>query len=186
MKRNLFLLLSLLLIISACGTSDEPEAETSTLAIFLVDYSDNSLEGAATVTVAKVPLNFTELPLTTVISEPNNGLDGSARVTFTPTGDLLFDGEISEEGNSRVFAPQFIDESNFAMLDQPLSLPNNLVIEDIEGPYNEPFQPIWEAIDEFSIVEVFLNQGGLFGRFLYQPSEAVPNEWKWVVIILNQ
>lgn len=186
MKKIFSLIAFIIISTCSCGTSEDGPQEQSSIVVYLVDFTSNEFEAGTTMNINKLDFDFSDLPVTADIEEPNGGLDGAVSINFTPTNVQLFNAELSEEGNSRIFAPSFLSPSEFFRLDDPVAFPSQLQIEDIEGPYNEPFQTVWEAIDDLAITKIFLDEEALFGRFLYKSSENVPEQWKWVIILYNQ
>ncbi len=172
-------------LILGCDVTDDTPSETGTIAVYIVDYTSNEFERGGTISVEKVSSSLTQLPISSTINQPANGLKGGVSLVLTATGDQVFNGELSEEGNSAIFAPLLLSPSSFFQLDAPIDYPSQLNINEIEGPYNIPFQTVWEAIDDLSLTKVLLDGGAFFGRYLYQSSPDVSSEWKWVVIIYN-
>ncbi len=172
-------------LILGCDVTDDTPSETGTIAVYIVDYTSNEFERGGTISVEKVSSSLTQLPISSTINQPANGLKGGVSLVLTATGDQVFNGELSEEGTSAIFAPLLLSPSSFFQLDAPIDYPSQLNINEIEGPYNIPFQTVWEAIDDLSLTKVLLDGGAFFGRYLYQSSPDVSSEWKWVVIIYN-
>lgn len=183
-KVFLFALISTCLFASCDATDDVPN-EVGAVAMYIVDYTSNELQFGATLNVAKVSSTLTSLPVSASITQPTNDLKGAVSLVLNATGDQLFDGELSDEGTSRIFSPTLLSPDDFFMLNSPVAYPAQLAITEIEGPYDTPFQTLWEAFDDLSLTQIFLNEGALFGRYLYQPSPNVSDQWKWIVILYN-
>ncbi len=184
MKRLIFVsLLFIVALLTACDSNDDTPNEQGTVAVFIVDYTSNELQSGSTLNVAKVVNAPSQLPVSASITQPRNDLNGSVSLLLTSTGDQLFDGELSDEGTARIFAPnQRLAPSDFFQLETPIPFPTQLNLLDIEGPYSTPFSTTWEAIDDINLIQIFLNEGGLMGRYLYQPSPNISSEWKWIII----
>ncbi|MBO3700175.1 hypothetical protein [Roseivirga sp. E12] len=181
-KVFLFTLISACLF-TGCDATDDVSTEVGAVAMYIVDYSSNELQFGATLNVAKVSSTLTSLPVSASITQPTNDLNGAVSLVLNTTGDQLFDGELSEQGTSRIFTPVLLSPNDFFELESPVGYPSQLSVLDIEGPYNLSFETLWQAIDHLSLTQIFLNQGGLFGRYLYQPSPNVSEQWKWVIIM---
>lgn len=187
MKKTLLLAILLTcMLFSGCFPDDEPSPVQSAVVVFLIDYTTNTLESGSSTFSPSVDVVFTELPVTSDITEPTADLDGSVSLILTPTGEQIFNAGLSPEGDVDIFAPGFIASENFLMLSEELPYPSSLVVKDIDGPYQVPFETTWEAINRVNLVDLFRLDGALFGRFLYKPSEEVSENWKWVVIMYNQ
>ncbi len=184
MKRATILpLLFIIALLTGCDPTDDTPSEQGTVAVFIVDYTTNELESGSTLNVAKVINAPSQLPISASITQPRNDLNGSVSLLLTSTGDQLFDGELSEEGTARIFAPnQRLAPSDFFQLETPIPFPTQINLLDIEGPYDTPFNTTWEAIDNLNLIQIFLNEEGLMGRYLYQSSPNVSSEWKWIII----
>lgn len=182
------ILLSILLagsLILGCNPIDDVSTETGTVAIFIVDYTSNEFQSGTSLSVEKVSSSLTQLPISTSINQPANDLKGGVSVVLSSTGDQVFNGELSEEGNSAIFAPPLLDPSNFFVLDEPIDYPAGLNLLDIEGPYDTSFEATWAAIGNLGLTKLFVDNGAFFGRYLYQSSPNVSSEWKWVIILYN-
>ncbi|OEJ99499.1 hypothetical protein [Roseivirga misakiensis] len=186
MKRTILFLTLATCFLWSCDNNDEPTAEESSVLILMVDYNSNTFQAGATLFTPKVDLTFSELPVTADIQEPTNDLNGSVSLTLTPTSLQIFNAEISETGDAIVFAPSFVGAGNFFMLVDELPFPSALVVDDIEGPYTEPFETTWDAISKLNIVDLYRQNDALFGRYLYKPSETITDNWKWIIMIYNQ
>lgn len=187
MKKTLLLATLMASILFGCSFSDdESTPEESSIVILLIDYTTNTFQAGAALFTPKVDFEFTELPITTDITEPTMDLNGSVSLTLSSTNEQIFNGALSDEGDADIFTPAFVGPGSFFTLVDELPFPTTLDIEDIDGPYQESFETTWEAIDKLNIVEVFRTEGALFGRYLYKPSEDVGENWKWVIVMYNQ
>lgn len=183
MKKVLLSILLTSCLILGCDATDDIPSETGIIAVYIVDYTSNEFERGSTISAEKVSSSLTQLPISSTINQPANGLNGGVSLVLTATGDQVFNGELSEEGNAAIFAPLLLSPSSFFQLDTPIDYPAQLSLNEIEGPYDIPFQTVWEAIDDLSLTKILLDNGAFFGRYLYQSSPDVSSEWKWVVII---
>jgi len=183
MKKLFLSLFVSVTLLTGCDATDDVSTEVGAVAMYIIDYTSNELQFGATLNVAKVSSQVTTLPVSASLTQPTNDLNGAVSLVLNTTGDQLFDGELSEEGTSRIFAPVLLSPNDFFRLDNPVPFPNQLDVLDIEGPYNTSFETNWQAIDDLSLTQIFLDQGALFGRYLYQPSPNVSAQWKWVIIL---
>lgn len=186
MKKTLLLLVLFTSFLFSCDTPEDDSPEQSSIVILLIDYTTNTFQGGASVFTPKVDFAFTELPVTTDITEPTNDLNGSVSLILSSTNEQIFNGALSDEGNADIFTPSILSPSSFFTLVDELPYPASLTVDDVDGPYQESFETTWEAIDKLNIVDVFRGDGALFGRYLYKPSEDVTENWKWLVIMYNQ
>lgn len=187
MKKTLLLAILFTCMLFSCGLpDDESNPEQSTVIILLIDYTTNTFQAGASLFTPVVDFEFTELPVAADITEPTADLNGSVSLVLTPTGEQIFSGELSEEGIANVFAPTFIGPQSFLTLVDVLPFPTSLLVEDIDGPYQESFETAWETIGKLNIVDLFRADGALFGRYLYKPSEDVSENWQWVIVMYNQ
>lgn len=181
-------LLSILLtggLILGCNPIDDVPSDTGAVAVFVVDYTSNEFERGTSLIVEKVSSSLAQLPISSSINQPTNDLKGGVSLVLSSTGDQVFNGELSEEGTSVIFAPALLDSSNFFRLDEPIDYPTDLNLLDIEGPYNDSFETAWEAIDDLGLIKFFIDNGAFFGRYLYQSSPNISSEWKWIIIVYN-
>ncbi len=186
MKKTSFLITFFLVFLYGCDSLEEELQEQSSVVVYLIDYTDNKFESGITFSVAKASSDYRALPVSVNIEEPSGNTNGSVSLTYTPTNLELLHAELSENGDSQIFSPDLLTNSDFFQLDDPIVLPGTVSIEDIMGPYQENFENTWEAISNLSVTRIFLDSDVLIGRFLYRPSENAQEEWKWVVILYNQ
>lgn len=185
MKKVLLSTLVTVSLILGCNPIDDVPSDTGAVAVFIVDYTSNEFERGTSLIVEKVSSSLTQLPISSSINQPTSDLKGGVSLVLSSTGDQVFNGEISEEGISVIFAPALLDSSNFFRLDDSIDYPTELNLLDIEGPYDDSFETTWEAIDDLGLTKVFIDNGAFFGRYLYQASPNVSSEWKWVIILYN-
>lgn len=183
MKKILPLILLISLTILSCDATDDVNNDTGTVAVYIIDYTTGEFQSGATLSVNKAANTFTTIPVSASITQPVNDLDGSVSLALSSTGDQLFDGELSDEGTARIFAPALLSPALFFKLETPLEYPSEINTSEIEGPYDTSFETLWASFNDLSLTKVLLDQDAFFGHYLYQPSPDVSDQWKWVIMI---
>lgn len=184
MMKKVFILLSIAFAVLSCSPEITPEEE-SQMAVYVVDYGNNRFEAGTILNLTKVNIAFNSIEID-IISDPVEGEnDGAVSLFYEPTNEKIFEGSINLEGNASINFPGMTPGADFFEIDSPISL-NSRTIEDIGGPYNESITPVWGAIDQLGLTEIFLSNGAMIGRFLYKPAEDNSENWKWIILLFDQ
>lgn len=187
MKKSL-LLIAITLCFCSCnlGQDELPMAEVSIIGMFVVDATTNTFEGGANIVLEKAQSVVSELPVLVSTRVINGNSPGAVALTYSPIGLQFFDAELNQAGIPRFFKPDLIAPTEYGRVDDQFVSPNANSILDLEGPYDEPFQTTFEAINDLEVLDIFFRGNGLFGRYLYKPSEDVPENWKWIIVAYAQ
>lgn len=170
--------------IASCATDPQP-VEESQLVVYVVDYGSNRFEAGTVLNFEKVNISFTSLEVDIDEDPIENGNDGAISLIYEPTGDKIFEGALTLEGNARINYPGMAAADGFFEIENRVTI-NLSGVEDIGGPYDEPFGPIWGAVDQLGLSEVFVNNNAMIGRFLYKPIESSNINWKWIILLFDQ
>lgn len=183
MMKKIFFAVMLVGLLSACDT-EVPEAEESQMIVYLVDYDTNKFEAGTVLNFAKVNIEYDEIEIDIDKDEPEPGLDGAISLLYEPTGDKIFEGALTIEGNAQINHPGVTRGEDFYQIENTVNRPS--AVQDIEGPYDENFSLVWGTIDNLGLTEIFINEDALVGRFLYKPNNSNKQNWKWVILLLDQ
>lgn len=182
MKKILFTVL-LAGFLSACDT-DVPQVEQSQMVVYIVDYDMNKFEAGTVLNFNKVNIVYDEMEVEIDLDEAEPGIDGAISLLYDPTGDKIFEGALNVEGNAEINFPGVTRGEDFYQIDDNISRPTT--VQDIDGPYSENFSPIWGTIDNLGLTEIFINENPLVARFLYKPNNTNKQNWKWIILLLDQ
>lgn len=172
----------ILLIISSC-TKDK--TQNSSIALLKIDYTTNIFEGGV---VFQYPIATTasdSLPINVTYVDP--GDFGGLTCTYSPTGDIIFDGSIIWSGTGNInFPTQFNSPSTFPQ-SPPIPVPDTNEFQILHYLSNEAidYTSIWNAVSQLDIVNDYLLSGKKVGLFLYTPSVGAgnPAEYDWFIIL---
>lgn len=182
MKRVLAALILGIFTLS-CTPENDP-VEQSQMVVYLVDYSTNEFQAGTVLNFNKLDIEYQELDIDIEEDPIENEIDGAISLLYDPTGDKIFEGTLTTSGDARVNFPSFTLGSEFFEIDNKVSL--SISVQDIGGPYNELVGPIWDAVDQLGLSEIFVDNDALIGRYLYKPNESVQSSWKWVILLFDQ
>jgi len=174
----------LTLSILSCDTEVEPTPQ-SQMALYIVDYNTNEFEAGTVLNLTKVDVSYTSLDIDIDEDPFENDKDGAISLIYDPTGEKIFEGALNPEGNASIDFPGFTIGDDFFEIDNPVSINTN-DIQDIGEDYTEPVGPIWDAVDELGLTEIFVNSNALLGRFLYKPNDLNDENWKWIILLFDQ
>lgn len=183
MKKILVLLIAAVLIYG-CEAESNP-TEESQMVVYLVDYESNAFQAGTVLNFSKLNISYDQLEIDIEIDPIENNLDGAVSLLYDPTNDKIFEGSLNIDGNASINFPGMTPGADFYVIDNTVSLPPN-TMEDIGGPYNESVGNIWNAIDQLGLTEIFVDNDPLIGRFLYKPNETNVENWKWIIMLLDQ
>ena len=169
-------------VLSACEVDDEP-AEQSQMVVYIIDYDSNDFQAGTVLNFAKVNIDYTEIEVDIDEDAPENGLDGAVSLIYEPTGDKIFEGSLNAEGNAEINFPGLTLGSEFYEIENSVATPS---VQDIGESYTNNFSRAWGSVDRLGLSEIFVDNDALVGRYLYRPSPTNDDNWKWVVLLLDQ
>lgn len=168
--------------LSACEIDDEPE-EQSQMIVYVIDYDSNEFQAGTVLNFTKVNINYTEIEVDIDEDAPENGLDGAVSLIYEPTNDKIFEGSLNTEGTPKINFPGLTAGSEFYEIENSVSTP---AVQDIGATYANNFSAAWGSVNQLGLTEIFIGNNSLVGRYLYKPSPSREENWKWVVLLLDQ
>lgn len=184
MMKKILAALLFVFFVSSCETETEP-VEESQMVVYVVDYGSNRFEAGTVLNLEKVNISFTSLEIDVDEDPIENGEDGAISLIYEPTNDKVFEGSLNLEGNASINFPGMSAADGFFEIENRVNI-NITGVEDIGGPYDEAMGPIWGAVDQLGLSEIFVNNNAMIGRFLYKPSESTNVNWKWIILLFDQ
>ena len=169
-------------ILSACEVDDELE-EQSQMVVYIIDYDSNEFQAGTVLNFTKVNINYTEIEVDIDEDTPDNGLDGAVSLIYEPTNDKIFEGSLNTDGTPKINFPGLTSGSEFYNIENSLTTPS---VQDIGDSYANNFSATWGSVNRLGLSEIFIENNSLVGRYLYKPSPSHKENWKWVVLLLDQ
>ncbi len=190
------IVIAVFLFMTACKTEkaeplvEKPKATgcdtiSNSILLLKVDYLTQKFEGGKEIKIIKGTMPSDSLPILIDYEEP--GDFGNIKLSYEPTGDLIFDGDIIWTGKGEINYPEsFNPIGNYTLLTEELQLPDSLRFQRIFNNHiNSRYAKIWRAVSKLEKTSCYLKGNQKIGIFLYTPSVGVgnPADWDWFVIM---
>ena len=169
-------------LFSACEVNEEPQ-EQSQMVLYIIDYSSNEFEGGTILNFEKIDINYSEIDVDIDEDAPENGLDGAVSIIYEPTGDKIFEGGLNDEGTTNIRYPSLISSDQYYVVDDVVPTPS---VQDIGDSYSNNFNPIWGSVNQLGLSQIFIDNSAMVGRYLYKPNSLNSDNWKWIILLLDQ
>lgn len=193
MKKALLLFLSagLLLSCSDDTTVDDTPDTTRELLFLKVNFTSNAFEGGKLYEFENVEMGNT-IPFEEIVVSPDDY--GRYTLKYTPTGDVVFDGEmvwmgghVEQEVPSQFDAPGIYTLLNSAATTN-LDEAQYFMPTVYEGMIEETPVDVtaaWNAVSHLEIVHDYINEGAKVGIQLYTPALGVfdPEPARWFIVL---
>lgn len=165
-----------------------PETETtpkSQMVVYIVDYDTNDFQAGTVLEFNQLDIQYSSLEIDIIEDPIENENDGAVSLIYEPTGNKIFEGALSVNGNAQISFPSMIPATDFYVIGNTVAI-DLASIQDIGESYPESNGPIFAALDQLGLTEIFINNDALIGRFLYKPIDSNTENWKWIILFFDQ